>query len=239
MTDVRLVPTELNAIFGVIATANIPSTNFEWKEFDGTEQVGHRQTTSYRGSELACRNSDFFYRSGIAIDRFSPGEKTRIGYSPVGQFGASKWQVRLTTVAEWAHRLKEELEAPDLWAEVMATRSLSIGTALTPTEERFTNREVLTIAESLKRIEAGVTAQHQLTTSQTQAMHEGFEEVKQNANRFGKKDWVNHSIGLLVNIMVGTGFSPTAARDLINMFSVAVTPMLDVAHRILQSGQFN
>jgi hypothetical protein len=72
---------------------------------------------------------------------------------------------------------------------------------------------------------------HRLAESQTQAIHDGFEQIKTEMNRFGKKDWINNATGLLFNLMVGSALAPAAARDLYNIF-VAAAPLLDLAHKL-------
>jgi hypothetical protein len=235
--DVRLLLTERNALFVLVNRSGIGPTCLHFEEVDIKERtppnVRFSALRDFRVSLLRYKDSDFFYQFGSIYDVFSPGPLSRVESHYLAEQGVPKNTIRAKWFQKWLARLQEEVTAPDLWAEMMATKSLATASALTPVEERFTERDRLYLAAELKRIEANVEQVHQLTSSQAEAIHDGFEEIKTEMNRYGKKDWVNLATGLLFNIMVGSALAPSAARDLYNMFVTAVAPLLDVAHRLI------
>lgn len=228
--DARLVKTDRNRVFEILRAVELPVNEFVWSESEFNEGMGERAT----GSVLTHRPSEYFYGFGHSFDQFSPGEQSRTESQQLDNYGLAKTSTRFNAFGRWAERLKDELDAPDLWAEMVTTQSLAIGTALAAAGVGFSTKEANTFAKELKRIEGRITDLHQLTSAQTEALHDGFEQIKADMNRFGKKDWVSYATGLLFNIMVGAAFAPAAAKDIYNMFVAAVAPLLDVAHKLLQ-----
>ena len=53
-----------------------------------------------------------------------------------------RWSYRLPAVKSWLERLKEELDAADLWGELIAGKALAIRSALTPQTAWFTEEQV-------------------------------------------------------------------------------------------------
>jgi hypothetical protein len=231
--DIRLLRTKRNEVFAIVDNYHLTHLDLLLVDARFEESTEHG-LLQYHGSEVVHNQSGFFYRFGKVYDVYTPAEPERtvlFRFDDLGDY--SQWERRKQHVAKWLNWLKGEVDTPDLWSEVAKTKSLATATAIIPPEERFNKEETLYIAESLKRIEAGIADQHQLTASQTEAIHDGFEEIKVEMNRFGKKDWVNNATGLLFNIMVGSALAPSAARDLYNMFVAAVAPLLDVAHKLI------
>ncbi len=207
--------------------------DFHWLDTEESEVRPHGRTAVFLGSKLVHTDSQFFYRCGLHIDKCSPGQGYRVQAVPLTPDPQLKWQDREIAFGRWLLRLREEVQTSDLWAEIAKTKSLSIKIAITSAEEKFDEKEIGYLHGELNRIEAQIQAIHKLTTSQTEAIHGGFEEIRSEMNRFGKKDWANMATGLLFNIMVGSALAPSAARDLYNMFAAAVAPLLDVAHKLL------
>jgi hypothetical protein len=229
--------TEKNAVFEAVDRAGLDARAFEWRVLESYMEPSQFGANYSEASQLHHCASGYFYTFGQYIDQFSPGPTDRIESASLYEYSDSnKWRNRWSALTTWLERLKEELEAPDLWQEMLKERSLSVSTALLPPTEHFTDADRRYLAESLRRIEADIGQQHQLTATQTQAIHDGFEEIKYAMDRFGKKDWVSMATGLLFNVMVGVALSPSAARDLYHKFAAAVVPLLNIAHKMIQSG---
>ena len=207
---------------------------FTWEERKHEEPVQWSGMTYAMASVLLHPESEYFYTFGNYHDSCSPGVHERIERHDIYENGVEgRWDCRLPVVKSWLARLKEELDAPDLWGQLFDGKALATHSALTPPTARFTEEQVRLLSGEFKRIEKRVTDLHDLTVAQKEAMHEGFEDIKAEMKRFGIKDWVNYACGLLFNMMVGATFAPSAARDLYNSFVAAVAPLLDVAHRLI------
>jgi len=234
--DVQLLKTERNAIFELVTHSGLEVAHFEWGKFDRFEEPIVMHGITYTTvSVLIHVPSQFHYRFGKYYDQTFPGINERVERRDVFKQGSEyKWKYRITIFQEWLTRLREEIDAPDFWDEIGKAKPLALAAAEMPAEETFAEKEKLYFAVAVERIEADLHRLNQLTASQSEAIHCGFEEIKAEMNRFGKKDWINNATGLLFNIMVNSAFAPSAARDLYNMFVAAVAPLLDVAHKLLQ-----
>ncbi len=232
--DVRLTRTEKNAIFIMIEESGLSPAVFTWKERRHEEPVEMFGMTCATASVLLHPESDYFYTFGNYCDSCSPGGYERIERQETFKDGVKgRWNYRHRAVKSWLERLKEELDAPDLWGKLFEGKALAIRSALTPPTARFTQEQVRSLSFEFRRIEQRTADLHELTVAQKEAMHEGFEEIKAEMNRFGIKDWVNLACGLLFNVLVGAAFAPNAAFDLYNSFAAAVSPLLDATQRLI------
>lgn len=229
--DARLLRTDRNMVLRLIEAASLDGSQFKWSETTFKEGI---YGGTCLGSLLTHLPSEFFYAFGHTFDQYSPGRQNRIESISLSDRYSPKKQIRYQTVSEWAQRLKVEVDAPDLWTELLTTKALSTNTALMTSEHVFTDNEISYFGKQVEHIEKTITKTHQLTTAQIEAIHDGLDEMKREMNRFGKKDWVNVATGLLVNIMVGAALAPSAAKDLYNMFAAAVAPLLTLAHKLIQ-----
>jgi hypothetical protein len=179
---------------------------FTWEERKHEESIQMHGMTYTKASALLHAETGYFYTFGYYYDSCSPGsDYERIERLDILGGGVGKrWTHRIPAVLSWLGRLKDELEAPDMWGELFSGKAPAIQNALTPPEIRFTQEQIGLFSAEFQRIEQRIDDLHKLTQSQKEAIHDGFEEIKAEMKRFDVKDWVQMATGLLFNIMVGS-----------------------------------
>ena len=120
-SDIRLLKTAQNDVLDRVKASGITPTQFVW-ETVVTQEWGAGYQYSYTASKLVHEPSGFYYQFGSYSDEFSPGHLQRVEHKKVGK---DDWFGRLQVVTYWLNELKEQLDAPDLWAELLEVRRLS------------------------------------------------------------------------------------------------------------------
>jgi hypothetical protein len=230
-SDIRLLKTAQNNVLDSVRASGIAPTQFVWETVVIQEWAGGYQCR-YTTSKFVHVPSGFYYQFGAYNDTFSPGHLQRVQYEKVVH-----WQSRLQVVIYWLNELKEQLDAPDLWVELLQVRQLSQTASDSRIElasAQFTPEEKEYVIRQLHEIKQHLIGQYQFQLEQTQAIDQGFQDIADAMNRFGKKDWINYAVGLLINIAVAAVFSPQAANDMLHSFMRAVRPLFDAAMKLIQ-----
>jgi hypothetical protein len=224
----------MNDVFEMVNFVGLPVADFQWR-IERLEHNYHGGASYCNGSALYHVESQFFYKFGEWSDVFSPGRIDRVQTVELSTYASSnRWEQRTEPVLVWLSRLKEELDAPDLWNELITDRNAyTIATVTTRHNDRFTTQETSYVAVQLQQVRQQLQAAHDLTAVQTRAIEKGFAEIVQSMNSYGKKDWFNQASGLLVNIAVAYAFSPAAASDLYHRFVAAVAPLFEAVMNLL------
>jgi hypothetical protein len=234
--DVRLLPTERNAIFELVAESGLAASCFEWADSQRFEEPIVMHGVTYTTvSMLVHVPSTFSYKFGKYYDQLFPGVKERVERRDIFKNGLDqKWRYRIEAVRDWLYRLKEEVEAPDLWSEMLQDRRfIQISAYTIQPDEVFTVQDKIYMSQQLEQMKLAMGASHELQMEQVRAIETGFADIVAAMDRFGKKDWLNLAIGTLVNIAVAASFAPSAASDLLHRFIGVVGPLFDAAQKML------
>ena len=228
--DVRLLKIERNAVFTLVQQSGLEPSDFDWKT-EHIQEPGEYGVVYADASVLLHKPTGFFYKFGVYSDQYSPGHAERIESV---ELSVQKWDVRIKAVAHWLSALKEEVEAPDLWQELLRERRLyRLASAPQLRNEQFSNDEKALVLKQLHTLREQIVSAHNLQSQQTEVLDRGLNYLGQSLDRFGKKDWLNLAIGTLINIAVAAAFSPTAAKDLLHGFTSAIRPLFDSVLKLL------
>ena len=187
-----------NEILGLLTRAGLDPSTFDWQQeyasvsyYDSAKQAVV--------SKLVHKPTEFFfrftYREGKHFAEFSPGPTVRY----TKKFPRS-WDLQKEYVFKWAKTLRQELKAPDLWAEISKETELAKVAASTKSEE-FTPREQLLLAESLDRIEAHVQATHAVVKEDREWFKSQFDDLKEAARKNSKAPWVRMFFGTILGLV--------------------------------------
>ena len=138
--DVTLTRTQRNDVFGWLTAARFSPDEFEWTEIREREVV-RRGVVLFNSSVLTHQKTGYYFRFGGIFSRFSPGLEHK---SDIEEHEGD-WTVKANAFQIWLHRLRQEIDAPDLWASIGQEKALPTAAAsanldnllFTPDEQRL------------------------------------------------------------------------------------------------------
>src|SRR5260221_1281756 len=120
ITDATVTKTQRNADLELILGAGFDATDFEWSEVNlGESYIGSE--TLYSVSCLTHRSTEYYFVFGESSVKCSPGSRSKVER----EYKVNLWSVKFNTFRIWLQRLRQEVDAPDLWAEVGKERQAS------------------------------------------------------------------------------------------------------------------
>lgn len=222
--DLRLLPTQCNAIFRLVRDAGLDPNEFRWDE----EEI----STAYDDALVSILRhvpTKFFYKFKPEWAVYSPGPTSRTHESKV-----LGWNSHFSLVDDWLYCVKREYEAPDLWGLLRQdTKLLQLASSPDLPNEAFTELERQSIRDQLAEIRQHLISVHHLQLQQGEIIDQGFSYLGDCLNRVGKKDWLNIAINTVVTIASAAAFSPTVAQDMIHRFMLAVHPLYESIMKLL------
>jgi hypothetical protein len=186
---------------------------------------------SYRVSVLTHRPTGHCCIFGAYTVTFCPGTNKKIE-----DFGHDdKWPKKQFLCRKWLVALKEEVDAPDLWATIGQEKSLSAAAASADLDNRpFTAAEQNLIATKLDEIKAYLLEGQQFDAEQANTVEREFAYLKESSRRLGRKDWLNVLYGGLITVIVGVALAPDAARSLLRLAATAFQSLWGMVQGVLQ-----
>ena len=208
--------------------AGLDPAEFEWTEvrIHGTaeEAIVSSLVHTPTGYQIT-----FDMRYGQDWVTYSPGQQ-----SPQdNEFCKAGWVEVHHNAKQWAGYLKRELDTPDLWAVIerqrqLAESAVAVGIPNTP----FTEHEQQFISTQLDEIKAQLTANHQLEQDHVKQIEDGFEFLKEESKKQGRKSWLLMVLGTVASFALSQ-VKPEAAKDLLGKVIEAFAPLVT---KLLQSG---
>lgn len=162
--------------------------------------------------QLKHNSSDFeysIYANTHVFEDFKGGFftsfKPDIYHSPTPAYNEppSSWEGVVKEFEKWAVTLQEELELPDLWAEVAATAQIFAVPAAA--DEKFTDHELRELQSQLRAAEAKLAASG-LPEAAIRELTAAIRETATKAETMSKKDWQIIFVGTIVTAI--SGLSP-------------------------------
>src|SRR5690242_11683598 len=117
-SDATLTKTERNKVFGVVEKSGLSPLDFSWSEVE-ERQALHRDV-AVTVSRLTHGPTSYFFQFGLNYVEFCPGAIKKQEFNRHEDF----WPNKQAVLKEWLIRVREEIEAPDLWAAISNSRSL-------------------------------------------------------------------------------------------------------------------
>jgi hypothetical protein len=228
--DVTLTKSEKNIVFGWLTSAKFLPADFEWQEHELGEDT-RRGVMWSTASTLFHRPTRYYFNFGRAYCKFVPGTKSKVEI----QEHASDWANRAAYFHLWLCRLREEVDAPDLWATIGQEKALSTAASSADLDNRpFTAAEQNLIAARLDEIKGFLLEGQQFDAEQLEFLDRQFAYLGEASTRMGRKDWLNVLYGGLITVVVGAALAPDAAKSLLRLAAAAFQSLWGVAHGVLE-----
>ncbi len=142
-----------------------------------------------------------------------------VGDGAVWPTGPNYWQSLLARISTWLEEVKQDLDTPDLWAELQREGELlGAGSSVVTENTPFTADEQREIAERLKKLGEYVRVTHSLSMAQMQALQEKIDYLVTASNRFGRKDWLILFMGVIFGYLFSAGLPPESAHTIFTAF---------------------
>jgi hypothetical protein len=192
-----------NDIFRAIEASGLSPEAFTWD--DGTDDLclRHRSSAAY---------FVFAGTPGEYVARYVSGDDS------VTELTAYSWSKHLERFGRWAVAVKNDMETPDLWAELLQQTQL-LGSASDDGLENtpFTPDERAEVARQLNEFRQRAKAEYSLSATQSEDLDSKVDYLVDAADRLGRKDWLNACMGALVGYFLATALSPDASRKIFLM----------------------
>ena len=208
MKDTLLRQTQRNEIYGAIRETGLNPADFKLTDYDRAKLVGlYRAIITHERTGYHCTIE---YHNGEYMMSCSP-----ILDSVGDSYTSSSWEEQIRIVYEWLTYLKQELEAPDLWAAVsQETKLIEVASTDGASNIPFSNIEQKSIVSKLNEIEKYLIQTQNLDSEQAEFVSKRLNYLEGAVNRLGRQDWLQTTIGILVTLIIGIGLAPDEAREL-------------------------
>lgn len=215
MLDHELTPKQKNHVVLAIRAAGFRPTDFSWEEEPSRATTGRRPPFLVPALDHRSTGYAFAFdvdRMGRHYATFRPGLD-----GPTTHTNADDWENVKVYLAKWLLEVRENIEAPDLWAEAERERHLlEVGPSDIGDNTPFDESERVLIAESLTGLRELIVHTHDLQSQQLRELDARLDYVADAATRVGRFDWRNILLAQLVSLVFGAiipqGALSTASR---------------------------
>lgn len=162
------------------------------------------------------QSSQDFHEFDCMYCPFKPGFPV---LGPIPRAGFETFQSMLERFGEWLRfsftPYLDEQETPDLWSALTKEAELSRVGSEAEDNTPFSPLELKRVAASLSEIKEYLLQTHQqLAQEQIDYIEDRFRYLEEASARMGRKDWINITIGVFSNIIVGVALAPDTAREI-------------------------
>jgi hypothetical protein len=201
---VGLLETQRSALFERIEERGLQPADCTLTNVGSASVIDHLPT----GSRFTINSDDGAIYYGTA----------KIGsYGPY-PYGTMYWDDLLNVFATWAHNVKIEAEAPDLWEELRkGTEFLSQSTVEDVTNSPFTPTELAQITEQIREIKDYLKESRDLSEEQYARIEARLDYAEEACQRLGKKDWIFLFLGTLFSVVGSALLPPDALQHVLSM----------------------
>jgi hypothetical protein len=225
--DATLTKTEKKKVFKDVVAHKLDPAEFDW-----TEYVVDQDGGSYRMSKLGHSPSGYYCMFGRNRLSFSPGGREKVAHESYPHDDLSQ---RWLTVSLWLDFLREEVDAPDLWASIGQEKALATAASSTTLDNRlFTLDEHQQIAKKLDDIKGYILEGQTFNAQQADSIEGEFIYLREASERLGRKDWLNNLIGGLFALAVGLALDPAKAKGLMAMAGAALQSLWEGTQGLLR-----
>jgi hypothetical protein len=201
-----------NQILKAIVSASLNPSEFEFKNSDTEALLKHRWSKSY------------FVISGNAghyVGRYVVGDGIDWPYE------VYSWEAVMSRFSPWVKEVRDDLDTPDLWAELQRDAQL-LGSVSGEANENtpFTSEEQKDLEQRLREVEAHVRETYSLTESDFNLLQKKIEYLVGAAGRLGRFDWLNTCAGVIFGYILAVGLPAETVRPF----------MTDLVHYLLEHG---
>lgn len=98
----------------------------------------------------------------------------------------------------------------------------------------FTHSELKRISQSLDLVREEIEKREEFNAEQIAYIRHKLSEMREGAQRFGRKDWINWVVGTLTSIVLNASIDTSAGKILFNTVSSALSWVVDGSIKLLE-----
>jgi len=119
-------------------------------------------------------------------------------------------------VSTWLKEVKQDLDTPDLWAELQRDAQLiGVGFNKVTDNTPFTADEQIEIAARLQKLAKSARDTYSLSQEQIRALDAKMDYLITAAGRLGRKDWLTVYIGAILSFILGAALPSESVHGLL------------------------
>lgn len=208
--------TQRNAVFHAISSVGLEPTDFAWWDrglagfvpFEGVQDVLIHRPTGSHFQFIYASNGPWAAHLELGIGR--PTETLR----------TDDWQATIVELHSWLRVVKEEFEAPDLWAELERERQALARPSEGGEAENtpFSLDEMKILAAQMEALKVYVGRSEELNAHQQVEVIARLDYLLEAAARGTPRiDWWHLAVGALVNLVLTSVVEPHVVQSLLTM----------------------
>lgn len=205
-----LTKPQRNQLFEQLGGGGLQQSLCKFADPETDEQSG----TTYAEIRQASSDSHFMVwpdRDQFALFR----ARMKVGGVEATAVYTGSWNDILGAAQDWAQRVVYELNAPDLWAELVSPSGIFGETQGDEDNSAFTAEERTAISARIEEVKAEVRQNPALTGDQISGIEQKLDDLIEASERVGKKDWKLLVAGTLLTIFVTYAVPPHVAQAII------------------------
>ena len=180
---IELLKSQKARLAKILTSHSLDPADFVWT-FEKSDSIGIDQALL-----LKHTNSGYYFKfdKDLGLDE---GEYWLCSHSPGSEgphevMQASNWNTVSNIFEDWAIALQREMEAEDPWDQPQE----EFAKAWTESNDKFTALELGKLDQRLDEIKQYLIEQSDKSKTTLQSIETGVQELKDDARKFGKKDW--------------------------------------------------
>jgi hypothetical protein len=201
---VKLEKWQRNAIFEAVVAGGLSTLECALDDDDAGARVTHGPSQSY------------FRLEGDA-SRYTT--TTVVGEAPPSwPLEAFTWDRVRECVQRWAREVKDDVNTPDLWAEVTRQRQILTGARYENVQNTpFTPDERAEIAKQIQQLKELVKRTSSLSEAQMRSLATKLDDLVTASGYVGRKDWQLMVFGVVFGMIANDFVSPEVVRGIFTM----------------------
>lgn len=206
-----LTKRQQNQLLGAISERGHDVSIFRLQNMEVSPTVGFDQVDVIHD---ASRSAFSVWHYGNRLELFTA--KMVIGGAEWNACNGVRWPAILIRAADWTDEVKYEIEAPDLWAEVLqAAKILEAAQAPGASNAPFTADEQAVIVRRIDEAKQLVEEKPDLADVQKAAISQGLDYAKESRGRLGRKDWLLMFYGGVISTGINDAVPPGVVQTVL------------------------
>lgn len=200
----RLQKYKRNGIIEAIRKVGLEPKEFDLGEDENEVRVKHKPTNAH-------------FTIGGNSSKYSVSYAA--GDSPALRIEKYSWDGVMNSFGNWLFQLKNDLETPDLWAELQGEATLFEAAPNAADENTlFNQQEKKEIAEQLRKLGEQAQNTYSLSEIQVKELNIKLDYLIKASDRIGRIDWHNALAGAIIGFVLTAALPPETARTMFLMF---------------------
>jgi hypothetical protein len=187
-----------NQVFKAIQAAGFDPVEFGVEDEDPDVRIDHRRSEAY----FIITQAGGFY-----VGRSLVGDESEWPYQ------AYSWTNVMERVSRWLGKVKDDVEEPDLWAELRLDTALLVGANQDAIDNSpFTPAERELVAAHLKQVREELQRTYSPLSAQVRELDKKVEYLIDASSRVGRADWRVMYVGVILTWVYSTVLPPDTAH---------------------------